>query len=82
MTFEQFLKVNQSKLVGYYLLAEWFAARTRIETPVPPSTLTDDELEQLRARLDECMPVSSLMVDLWDWDVHFEHDLEARLRPR
>ena len=41
----------------------------------PPSGLSEEQLEELKDQLHECMPKNSIIVDLWDWDVHFEEYL-------
>ena len=40
-----------------------------------PSMLEDDELDDLKRRLGEFMPLDSIIIDLWDWDIHFESEL-------
>lgn len=72
MTFDDFFKQNRSKLLGYHLLSEWFSGGLHIETPYPPSDLSEEKLQELKIRFNECVPLNSCIVDLWDWDVHFE----------
>lgn len=72
MSYEEFVEVHKNKLVAYYLLAEWYPGRFDLETPYPPSQLSEHELEELKMRLNECMPLDSMIVDLWGWDIHFE----------
>ncbi len=76
MTFDAFLSENRRTLLSYYALEQWLGERIQIETPYPPAILEDDELEALRSRLCKTMPRQSMMLDLWDWDLHFEEDLE------
>ena len=40
-----------------------------------PSMLEDDELDDFKRRLGEFMPLDSIIIDLWDWDIHFESEL-------
>ncbi|MGH7146939.1 MAG: hypothetical protein ACREIJ_03455 [Nitrospiraceae bacterium] len=75
MNYEQFLEAHQNRLLGYHLLTEWFGEHFSMETPYPPSELTDQELEELKGSLNQCMPLESLLLDLWDWDIHFEDEL-------
>jgi hypothetical protein len=37
--------------------------------------LEDNELDELKRRLGEFMPLDSIIIDLWDWDIHFESEL-------
>jgi hypothetical protein len=75
MTYNQFLNDNKGRLLGFYLLSLWFPRRCLLETPYPPTNLSDDELADMKAKLNACMPKDSMMIDLWDWDIHFEEDL-------
>ncbi len=76
MTYDEFLRHFQCTLAGHYLLHEWFPDRFALETPHPPEGLSEDEEDRLKERLRDCMPLDSMMVDLWDWDIHFEDLLE------
>lgn len=67
---------NKCELLGLYLLSQWFPGRCYLERFYPPAQLSDDELEEFKTRLNACMPLESLMVDLWEWDIHFEDDLD------
>jgi len=42
----------------------------------PPADLSEEQLEDLLDRLTELMPLDSIIVDLWNWDVHFEDYLD------
>jgi hypothetical protein len=75
MNFEEFLAFNRNKLLGYFLLKGWFPDKLCIETPYPPSVLSEEKIEQLMDCFRACMPRDSMMLDLWDWDIHFEDDL-------
>ena len=46
-----------------------------METPYPPSETSEDELNELKDSFNEYIPVNSMIVDLWDWDIHFEDHL-------
>ncbi len=41
----------------------------------PPSEISEDDLKVLKDKLNECMPLESIITDLWDWDAHFEKEL-------
>lgn len=75
MKYDEFIKAQGNTLAGYHLLINTFPDRFEIETPYPPSTLSDEELDELKRRLNECMPSNSMIMDLWDWDIHFEEEL-------
>ena len=75
MTFDDFVRTHRNTLLGYHLLHEWFPGRCHIALPSPLSALSHGDLEELKHRLNACMPLQSFIVDLWDWDVHFEDDL-------
>lgn len=61
--------------MGFYLLSLWFPGRCSLGTPYPPANLSDDELADMKTKLNACMPKDSMMIDLWGWDIHFEDDL-------
>jgi hypothetical protein len=77
MSYESFLADNQHLFLTYYTLGQQHEGRFCIETPYPPAELADDELDALKNMLRDQMPVRSMMMDLWDWDIHFEEDLES-----
>lgn len=62
-------------LAGYFILKRYFPKHSTITVPYPPADLSDEELEKLRSQLDKALPRYSMMMDLWDWDLHFENDL-------
>lgn len=72
MTYEEFLETNRNKLLGYFLLAKLSSETDILDTPYPPAKLSDEQLDELKDRINECMPLDSMIVDLWDWDIHFE----------
>jgi hypothetical protein len=47
-----------------------------MDIPSPQYVLSYEELQRLKDILKECIPIDSMIVDLWDWDVHFENSLE------
>jgi hypothetical protein len=75
MSFAEYLQDQQGRLRIEYMLDCWFPGRF---TPAPPdlrALLDDDEMADLRERLRDYMPRDSMIVTLWDWDVHFEDEL-------
>lgn len=76
MSYKQFIEQNKGRLLAFYILSRRFNRRFVLETPYPPSELSDIELADLKKSLNGCMPLDSKMVDLWDWDIHFEDALE------
>lgn len=74
-SYQLFLQANELKLLGYFLLAGKSGDSRVLETPYPPSFLNEDQLVELKDQLRACMPLDSMITDLWDWDVHFEEDL-------
>ncbi|MBI5611907.1 MAG: hypothetical protein HY942_02380 [Gammaproteobacteria bacterium] len=76
MTYEEFLAANQNKLVGYLILSYFSIDPDTIETPCPPAQLSEEQLVQLKDRLNECIPLDFMITDLWDWDIRFENGEE------
>ncbi len=74
-SYQQFLEANQPKLLGHFLLMAVSKDSHVLKTPYPPSALSEEQLEELKDQLRACMPVKSMIIDLWDWDVHFEECL-------
>lgn len=66
----------ESQLVGHQMVFEISDRRVALDSPYPPAVLSGDELDELKARLHECMPLDGMITDLWDWGVHFEESLE------
>jgi hypothetical protein len=75
MKYNEFIKVQENALAGYHLLSKMFPGRFEIETPYPPAELSEEELDELKRCLNECMPSNSMIMDLWYWNIHFEEDL-------
>jgi hypothetical protein len=75
MSYDGFIEQNKARLVALYVLSQRFCERFGLQTPYPPSELSDEELYNLKEDLDKCMPRESMMIDLWDWDIHFEREL-------
>ena len=75
MLFNEFIEKYRNTLIGYYLLNKLFSDREAIVTPYPPSSLSDDELDELKEYINECIPLETIIVNLWDWDIRFEEIL-------
>jgi hypothetical protein len=43
-----------------------------LDDPYPNAELQEDELWELKRRLNNLMPLESMIIDLWDYDLHFE----------
>jgi len=75
MNFEKFLALNRNKILGYTLIA-WLSGKSEnLEAPFPPEDISEDHEEELKSALNQCMPLYNMMIDLWDWDIHFEREL-------
>ncbi|OQA24768.1 MAG: hypothetical protein BWY59_02056 [Verrucomicrobia bacterium ADurb.Bin345] len=61
-------------LAGYFLCSEPALGRTGYPS-LPSLWLRDDELESVSAELNNLMPSDSMILSLWDWDLHFEVEL-------
>lgn len=74
--YQKFLDTNKQKLLGHFLLKTVSNGSNTLEAPYPPSILNEEHLNELKGQLRECMPLDSMITDLWDWDLHFEKDLD------
>ena len=75
MSFAEFLQDQQRRLRIEYMLHRWFPGRFTPAPPDPRALLDDDEMADLKERLRAYMPLDSMIVTLWDWDVQFEDEL-------
>lgn len=75
MTYDEFLHANRNKLLGYFMLGEFLKEPDILDTPDPAAELSEQKLAELKDRINECMPLDSMITDLWDWDIHFEEYL-------
>jgi hypothetical protein len=75
MTFDEFIRLKRNVLLGHYLMNQWHPNKFAIEVPYPPFEISEDDLEALKDKLDEFMPLESTIVDLWAWDARFEKEL-------
>jgi hypothetical protein len=66
----------ESQLVGHQMVFDISDGRVALDAPYPTTVLSDDELDELKTRLRDCMPRGGMILDLWDYDVHFEELLE------
>ncbi len=70
------LQATESQLVGHQMVFDISGGRVALESPYPTTVLSDGELDELKTRLHECIPLDGMILDLWDCDVHFEELLE------
>jgi len=75
MSFDDYINDLKSMLAGYFILYQRFQKKSTITTPYPPGELNKEELDNLKDQLYKCVPLDNMMVDLWDWDIHFEDNL-------
>jgi len=75
MNLDEYIDDLRPTLAGYFILKKLFPKHSIITVPYPPAELTEEELEALRSQLDESIPRNTMMIDLWDWDLHFEKEL-------
>jgi hypothetical protein len=54
------------------MLLDWYGVSGLAGDPYPPGELSDDDLTDFQRRLVKCMPLDSLIIQLWDWDVQFQ----------
>lgn len=55
----------------------WDKARIqRMLVHYESENLSDEETAALQECLNACMPLDSMIVDLWGWGLHFEDDLD------
>ena len=66
---------NRNNAASYYFLEGKYPGCFSLETPYPPAELSEDQLEELKFQLNRYMPIYSMIIDLWDWDIHFENML-------
>lgn len=75
MTYDEFLSHNKQALVGQYLVSQLLEDPARVLRPDAQDLHDGELLEELVEQLNRCMPLESMMIDVWDYDVHFEEDL-------
>ena len=75
MNFQEYLTNYRRWLLGHYLASEQ-RGTPGFEAWSITDGLSDDQVSALKDSLAACMPVNSMMLDLWNWDCHFENELE------
>lgn len=76
--FDDFWSGVGSDFTGYQIMRMWFPDKEADPKPERiTSELSDEEFEELRTRLNGCMPLGSMILDLWDEDVRFEESLPS-----
>lgn len=76
MSFDTYLNENRQLLRAHYALSKWFGTRFQLEIPFIQGKLTEAELERLKCLIRDQMPRESMILGLWNYDLHFEEDLE------
>lgn len=77
MKYDEFLKANRNALLGYFLISSCRMGKINIlNPPWPYEHLEDDEVDNLKSELSDCMPLYSLITDLRDWDIQVQHELD------
>lgn len=71
--FPAYLQEHQARFFMEYLLAHWFPGRTDLDPTYPGSN--NGEREAVKTALLAHVPLDSVLVDLYDWDVHFANEL-------
>ena len=75
MIFDEWLQSKRNILLLYYLCESISSGKSLLDDCWPPSALSEEGFGKLKDELRRCMPLDSMIVDLWDWDVHFEDAL-------
>jgi len=75
LEFNEYIDDLQPTLMGYFILNKFFSEHFIIEVPYPPTELSEKELETIKDKFNALIPLDSFIVDLWDWDLHFENEL-------
>ena len=76
MSFNTYLNENRQLLCAHYALNKWYGTRFQLEIPYLQEKLTESELEGLKCLIRDQMPLESIIIDLWNYDLRFEEDLE------
>ena len=76
MSFDTYLNENRQLLRAHYALTKWYGTRFQLEIPFIRGKLTEAELEGLKCLIRDQMPLESMILELWNYDLHFEEDLE------
>jgi len=76
MNYQKYIKDKECELRAFYILENLTAGKIELDQPYPPALIEEEDLEELRYNLNEYMPKDSPVYDLWDYDLHFEENLE------
>lgn len=78
MKFDDFVNESGNDFSGYQMMRMWFPEKEEAEKKnMVTKELSDEEFEELKNHLNGCMPLGSMMLDLWDDNVRFEDDLTS-----
>jgi len=74
--FDDYISENGNDYSGYQMMRMWFPEKIEAEKQEHMTTeLSDEEFEELKSNLNGCMPLGSMILDLWDENVRFEENL-------
>lgn len=73
--FDAFIAEQRQTLVGYYAARAWCGIESDIPALHFPALVEEAAEEALLEHLRAAMPCDSMILDLWDWDEHFEEQL-------
>ena len=76
MRYDQFIERYKRQLFTLYLYSHFMGELRGLDAYYQLPELTDEEMDEFKHSFKDCMPLGSMMVDLWDWDLHFESALE------
>lgn len=79
MNFDDFKNESGNDAFGYHIMKMWFPDKDALEKKEYITTeLSDEEFEELKNNLNGCMPLGSMILDLWDENVRFEENLTSK----
>lgn len=74
---ENFIEDLKPTLTGYFILEKLFPNHKGIVSLYPPQELTEEQVDTLQDYLNDAIPLNTMITDLWDWDLHFENDIDS-----
>ena len=76
--FDDYSSEKGNDYSGYQMMRMWFPEKEEADKQEHMTTeLSDEEFEELKNHLNGCMPLGSMILDLWDENVRFEENLTA-----
>jgi hypothetical protein len=78
MSIDDFTNESGQDFSGYQMMKMWFPdSDDSGKKEYITTELSDEEFEELRNNLNGCMPLGSMILDLWDENVRFEEKLSS-----